>query len=670
MNKLIICEKNNAAQRIATILSNGKAKRTFVNRVPVFDFEINEESYCVIGLRGHILSLDYPEQYNHWYSISPKKLIWIKPLKKVEVKTIVSVLKKLAVESDEIIIATDYDREGELIGVEGLEIVKQFNPSFIVKRAKFSALTKYEISNAFENLTEVDFNLSKSAESRQIIDLTWGASLTRFISLASSRLGRDFLSVGRVQSPTLALIVDKEKEIRAFKSKPYWEIIAELEKKEKFNANHSKGRFWDLEEANDSFERAKSAEFGRITDIKIEKKTDYPPAPFNTTSFLRAATFLGFNVVKVMRIAEDLYTKGFISYPRTDNTVYPKSINLESILKKLSKHFKESEEILKQRQIIPTKGKKFATDHPPIHPVEVATKEDMTDEQWKIYELIVRRFFATLAPPMIGENINVKIDINSEIFVTKGFKIIDLGWRKYYPYLKVQELILPDLKLNDKLDIYKINKLEKETQPPKRFSQGGLIQEMEKLELGTKSTRHEIIQKLYDRRYIDGSPIVPTDVGFSVIDALEKYADTITKPEMTCKLEKEMNEIAEGKKEIDDVVKDSQLLLDKAFEELEKNKINLGREIKVALQKQDTIGECNKCGSSLIIIRSRYGKRFVGCSNYPSCKTTFPLPQKGMIIPTGDNCETCNSPVIKLITKGKKPWVLCINMDCPSKSKK
>lgn len=667
MNKLIICEKNNAAQRIAQILSDGKAKRSFINRVAVYDFEIGDESYTVIGLRGHILSLDYPQQYNHWYSISPKKLIWVKPYKKIEAKNIVNVLKKLAIECDEVIIATDYDREGELIGVEGLEIIKRFNKSFTVKRAKFSALTKSEIINAFNNLTDVDYNLSKSAESRQIIDLTWGATLTRFISLASSRLGKDFLSVGRVQSPTLALIVDKEKEIKNFKPKPYWEIIAELEKKSKFSALHINGRFWEEEIAEEVFNRAKTADFGKIINIEKEERKESPPSPFNTTSFLRSATPLGFTAVKVMRIAEDLYTKGLISYPRTDNTVYPKSIDFKSILKTLSSSFKEAEEILKQKDIVPTKGKKFATDHPPIHPVESCKKDDLTNDQWKIYELVVRRFFATLAPSSYGEAIKVSIDINSETFIAKGYKILDLGWRKYYPYIKFQEIILPELLKGEEVRIIEILKMEKKTKPPNRYSQGSLILDMEKLNLGTKSTRHEIIQKLYDRRYIEGSPIVPTDVGIAVIDALENYAKTITRAEMTSKLEKEMDEIAEGKKDIDMVVKESQEILEQAFKELENNKTNLGRTIKEALVKQDTIGSCKFCGGTLVIVRSRFGKRFVGCSNFPSCKNTFPLPQKGVVIPTSEICKYCGSPKIKLITKGKKPWITCINMDCTSK---
>lgn len=668
MNKFIICEKNNAAQRIATILSGGKAKRTFINRVPVFDFDIEKESYTVMGLRGHILSLDYPKQYTLWNSIPPKKLIWIKPYKKIHAKNIADVLKELAVESDEVIVATDYDREGELIGVEGLELIKKFNPSFTIKRAKFSALTKQEITMAFNNLEEVDYNLSKSAETRQIIDLTWGATLTRFISLASSRLGKDFLSVGRVQSPTLALIVDKEKVIKEFIPKPYWEIIAELEKEKRFTASHKNNRFWEEEKALEVFNNARAIDFGTVIEVKKEKKKEFPPSPFNTTSFLRAATFLGFPVAKIMRIAEDLYMKGLISYPRTDNTVYPKSINLRSILRKLSVYFKEADEILQQKVLIPSKGKKFATDHPPIHPVAAIKEVELSSDQWKIYELIVRRFFATLGPTFLSETLKVSIDINKEIFIAKGQRILDRGWRKYYPYLKYQEIMLPELNEKDKVNIIEIKNIGKETQPPKRYSQGNMIQEMEKLNLGTKSTRHEIIQKLYDRRYIEGSPIVPTDVGISVIEALENYADTITKSEMTSTLEKEMDEIADGKKGIEIVVKESQEILDKAFEALEKNRTNLGKSIKEALVRQDTIGTCKVCGSTLTIVRSRFGKRFVGCSNYPTCRTTFPLPQKGMVVPTNEVCEHCGSPIIKLITKGKKPWILCINMECPSKN--
>jgi DNA topoisomerase-1 len=668
---LILCEKEIAARRIAQILSNGSATRTISKKVSLYNFSSNGKSYCVMGLRGHILNLDYPDEYNQWNRIPPKDLIWIKPFKKVQAQNIVDVLSSIVPDMEEIIIATDYDREGELIGAEGLEIVTKIKPDLKNSRARFSALTKEEVERAFNDLTEVDFNLSYSAESRQIIDLAWGAVLTRFISLTSRQIGKDFLSVGRVQSPTLALIVDREKDIKKFKPKPYWELEAKLKNDFEFRAKHERDKFWDEKESKSIYENIRKEKEGEIVQVTKRSKTDKPPAPFNTTAFLQAATNLGYSAASAMNIAEDLYTNGFISYPRTDNTEYPASLDLRGILNKFvgSELSDLASELLNQTTLQPTKGKTKATDHPPIHPVEAASSKELDKRHWKIYELIVRRFFATLAPAAKLQTHKVKIDIKTEIFLADGIQIIDPGWQKFYPYSGSKEKKIPDLKKGDNVNVLEIKLLNKETQPPKRYGQGGLIQEMDKLGLGTKSTRHEIIQKLYNRGYVVGTSPRPTVTGFAVTDALESYAELITKPDMTSTLEKDMDKIAEGKLKIEKVVKESQQMLSNIVETLEKNKEVIGTSIRQAFLEQSTIGKCSACGSNLIILRSRRGKRFIGCSQYPKCRQSFPLPQRGKLEPQETPCEVCSSPRVRILLKKQKPWEFCVNMKCTTREK-
>ncbi|MCK4902315.1 MAG: DNA topoisomerase I, partial [Thermoplasmatales archaeon] len=244
--KLVICEKNIAARRIAYILSGGNSKSTRLGKTPVYEFSKDGDIWKVIGLRGHIINLDFPECFNQWNKIPPKELIEVEPCKRVTEKGIASSLKSLVDKNPFLIVATDYDREGELIGVEVINLLKEYNKNINqIKRAKFSAITNYEIKSAFDKLTEVDYNLSNAGESRQVIDLIWGAVLTRYISLTAQRFGKDFLSIGRVQSPTLALLVKREKEIKNFEPKTYWKIIATLKKSESFDATHHEGQFWD-----------------------------------------------------------------------------------------------------------------------------------------------------------------------------------------------------------------------------------------------------------------------------------------------------------------------------------------------------------------------------------------------------------------------------------------
>ncbi len=670
--KLIICEKHRAAQRIASILSKGKANRSFFNRLSIYDFyDENRKKYNVMGLKGHVINLDFPKEYHSWNNVNPQVLIKTEPVKIVQDRSIVSFFNKIASEIDEVIIATDYDREGELIGVEGLELVQKANPDIKILRAHFSALTGQEIRNAFDNLTNVDYNLSFAANSRQIIDLKWGAVLTRFISLASKQTGKDFLSVGRVQSPTLALIVDREKIINDFKSKPYWQLQARLEKKEQFDAHHKQERFWEHDEVERIYEHIRSAQTGIVAKIESKDITEYPPSPFNTTGFIRAATTFKLTAARVMKIAEELYMNGLISYPRTDNTVYPKSISLRKILEmfKNSEFAKDANEILAQDRIRPSRGKVTATDHPPIHPVGVAKQSDLPQQNWKVYELIVRRFFATLAIPATAIATEAEIDIKSEVFIAKGYKYLEKGWYKYYTYFRSKEKSLPQLAKGDEVKVIKIEKLKKETKPPKRYSHGVLIEEMEKLGLGTKSTRHEIIQKLYSRGYIENQIPTPTVIGQAVSLALENYATIITKPDMTAKLENDMDEIAKGNIDMMKVVKESEDMLEKIMSELENNRSQIGNSIKDALKSQNTIGTCKECGGELRILTSFRNKRFIGCSNYPKCRNSYPLPQNGKIVPKDTNCKHCGAPEVMVINSSKKPWHICVNMGCENNKK-
>jgi len=667
--KLIICEKNISANRIAYILSGGKLKKNIYGKIPVYEFSKNGDDWKVIGLKGHIINLDFPSEYNNWNKTSPKELIEIEPVKKISNKSIGSALKSLVDKNPFLIVATDFDREGELIGVEVIDLIKSYNENIAdIKRAKFSAITGYEIKNAFENLTEVDYNLSNAGETRQIIDLIWGAVLTRFISITSKRLGRDFLSIGRVQSPTLTIMVDREKEIQNFVSKPYWKIIADLKKEKVFQAVHEKEQFWDEGKANQVYEKIRKSKKATVLDVDKKTQKELPPSPFNTTTFLQSASHLGVSASRAMVIAEDLYMSGLISYPRTDNTVYPPSLNIKNIFDKLSSSSfsEETKFTIENKRPYPTRGKKKTTDHPPIHPVDIPKKNFSSPSHKKIYELIVRRFLATFTKDAISETVEATFDISNEKFKSKGYRLIEPNWRKIYTYFKENRKPIPDLSKKEEIDVSKMTLKEDKTKPPSRYTQGSLIAKMENLSLGTKSTRHEIINKLNLRKYITLSPFAPTPMGIAVVEALDDCE--VTKPRMTSTLEEDMDKISVGKKSLEETVKESRKMLTSVLKVLEKEKDKIKSSIQDASRKQDAVGKCPKCGKEMVVRQSRRGKRFVGCSAYPECKNTYSLPQKGYIVFTDEPCKKCNSPVVKIISKGKRPWVLCLNSECSSKN--
>jgi DNA topoisomerase I len=668
--QLIISEKSIAGERIANFLADGDVQQKNVVGARVFDFNWKGNETRVIPLRGHISDVEFPKEYSNWSSVPLKDLIEAPVKYSKKEYRIIDCIKTSAIEADKIIIATDADREGEAIGLEALDYAKETNKNIGIQRAYFSAIIKEDIEKSFDELEKFDYNFAYSANARREIDLIWGAVLTRFISLTSGQLGKNFLSVGRVQTPTLALIVDREKERKEFKSKKYWEINAECKKEnetEFFSAVHKEDKFWEKEKADKIIE--KNIKELEVKSIDKRMKTLKKPVPFNTTEFLRAAANIGVSAGRAMSIAENLYQRGFTSYPRTDNKAYPKNLNLKEIVNKLAsvpELVDDVKKVLSQEKIVPSRGKE-TKDHPPIYPVAPAKQGVLNKDDWKIYKLICKRFLATLFTDAKTENVAVIMEGKEEEFITRGQIIIEAGWKGIYTYSKLNEVILPKLEKGDKVVVEKMDLFGKETQAPNHYSQSSLIKLMEKHNLGTKSTRPNIIQKLYSRNYIIGNKsIEATEVSFSVINSLENSCKIVTKPRMTAELEKEMDEIAAGKKELKQVVEDSSEKLKEILFQLEKSKDKIRLEIKKSIHADNIIGKCNKCGSNLVIRKGKSGKRFVGCSAYPKCDNSYPLPQKGNITTTEDICEECSAPIIKVRNK-RFNYKMCIDMNCKTK---
>ena len=256
-------------------------------------------------------------------------------------------------------------------------------------------------------------------------------------------------------------------------------------------------------------------------------------------------------------------------------------------------------------------------------------------------------------------------DISGEDFKAEGYRLIEPNWRSIYTYFREKRKVLPELSKGEKIDVSKIVLNKDETKPPARYTQGSLIGKMEKLSLGTKSTRHEIISKLYSRRYITLSPLAPTPTAIAVVEALGDHE--VVKPQMTATLENDMDSISEGKKTMKETVDESRKMLSKVMDSLEKNKDKIKINIKNAQRQESNVGKCPKCGKDMIIRTSKRGKRFVGCTGYPNCSNTYSLPQNGGIFSTDKKCEKCSAPVVRVKAKGKRAWELCLNSDCDAK---
>ena len=654
--QLIITEKDNAARRIAEILSDGGADAERRNGVNVYKWGGKR---CV-GLSGHVVGVDFPPEYNDWRDVQPAELIDADIVKSPTKENIVAALRSLAREADEAVIATDYDREGELIGKEAYELIRE-ETDVPIQRVRFSSITENEVKQAFGNPDDLDFDLAAAGEARQIIDLIWGAALTRFLSLSARQLGDDFISVGRVQSPTLKLIVDREREIEAFDPEDYWEIVADLAKNGSgFEAQYfydddgsEAERIWDEAEADRVFERLSGQEAATVSSVRRRTRTDAPPAPFNTTAFIQAASSLGYSAQRAMSIAEELYTAGYVTYPRTDNTVYPDDLDPEELLDDFvstSPFGDDAMALLEQDDVEPTRGETESTDHPPIHPTgEFPDRNNLSEDEWEVYELIVRRFFATVAEPATWEHLRVVAEADGAQLKANGKRLLEAGYHDVYPYSSASETHVPDVEEGEQLRIDDVELAAKQTQPPRRYGQSRLISKMEEMGIGTKATRHGTLEKLYDRGYIDGDPPQPTAPAKAVVDAAEAFADLIVSEEMTAQLEADMTAIANGEATLDDVTDESREMLERVFEELHESREEVGEHLQESLKADRTIGSCPECGEDLLIRRSRHGSYFVGCDGYPDCQYTLPLPSTGEPLVLDETCEDHDTKRVKML---------------------
>jgi DNA topoisomerase-1 len=614
-------------------------------------------------------------------------------------------------------VATDYDTEGSVIGFNILRFLAGLKDAY---RMKFSTLTKDELIEAYNNMSKhLDFNQIEAGLTRHQLDWLWGINLTRALTLALKNYngkGFSILSSGRVQSPTLAMLVERELEIRNFKPKPFWEL--ELHVKIdgiEAVANYEKGRIWNKDDADKILQACKGKD-AIVKDIKKKRYKQAPPFPFNTTD-LQAEAYqqFKFSPQQTMSIAESLYQQGFISYPRSSSQKLPPSINYEKILKALAslpQYKKFAEELLKKEKLVPVEGKKDDPAHPAVYAThEIPDLSKLTPQERKIYDLIARRTLAVFADEAIRETNTVSLDVNGHIFLLVGKRTLEPGWTKIYePYLKREELILPELKIGQTVKVIKLEELAKETQPPARYSQGSIIKEMESRNLGTRATRSEILQTLYDRGYISGKSIQVTKLGEAVTKALKEYCPRIVSEELTRKFEEEMELVYNGKKKREDVINEAKETLKEILEEFKLNEKSIGKKLAEALEvtreEERTIGTCLNCktGYLKIFFSPVTKKRWVGCTNYfncgkcelsiedckceceicgrekskckhtwkekrwlPSCKTSFPLPASGQIKSLEKLCEICGWPLIQVCRKGSRPFKMCLLPNCASK---
>jgi len=657
-------------------LADGKPIKENLNGVPFYKITHGKRDIVVACAVGHLYGL--AEKGKKTWTFPVFDIEW-KPAADISKKSTFSkkylnTIKKLAKEADEFTVATDYDVEGEVIG---LNVIKFACKQKDAKRMKFSTLTKPDIIEAYENkMQHLDWGQANAGETRHFLDFFNGINYSRALTSSIKTAGSfKLMSTGRVQGPALKIIVTREKEIRAFKPVPFWQIeLNGTVNKGNITAWHKEDKFWEKEKANEVMKLVKKQKKAVVDKTQKKQFQQAPPFPFDLTSMqIEAYRCHRISPKETLEIAQELYSSGYISYPRTSSQQLSEKIGFKKILTQLSKQNSYSELIKKLllKPLKPNNGKKTDPAHPAIYPTGIYPKS-MNEREQKIYDLIVKRFMATFAEPATRETMTIDIDCNDEIFIAKGTRTTEKGWHIFYePYVKLEEEELPTVNKNDEVNVKKITMHDKETQPPKRYTPASIIKALESKNLGTKSTRASIVDTLFQRGYVDGKAIEATNLGIKTVETLEKYTPKIVDEELTRHFEEEMVEIRENKKTPKEVLDEAREAITEIIKDFKKHEKEIGKELLAAsIETRDELsllGSCPKCKKGeLHMRRGKYGS-FVACNQYPKCKTTFSLPRNALIKPAKKACPTCTYPLVIAIKRGKRPQEFCLNKQCPSK---
>ncbi len=677
MYELIVTEKPAAALKIAEALADGKPIKENYQGVSYYKLTHGKNDIVVACAVGHLYGL--AEKVKKGWTFPVFDIEW-KPVSETTkssafTKKYLNTLKKLSKDANSFTVATDLDIEGEVIG---LNVVRYAFKQKNANRMKFSTLTKDELRESYKNKSKhLDWGLAESGEARHALDWINGINYSRALTAAIKSTGTfKLMSTGRVQGPALKIIVDREKEIRAFASKPFWQIqLSGSYKEQQLSAWHEQDKFWEKEKADKAIQKTKGQKEAKIDKLDRKQFSQSPPFPFDLTSLqVEAYRCFGIQPKETLEIGQELYTSGIISYPRTSSQQLPPSIGYKKVLKELAKQKSYSElikKLVEKSKLIPNNGKKTDPAHPAIYPTGISP-DGLNERENKIYDLIVKRFIATFGEPAKRETMTASINCNGEIFIAKGTRTIEKGWHSFYsPYVQLEEIELPNVKEGDKIKVEKIELFAKETQPPKRYTPASIIKDLEKRNLGTKATRSEIVDTLFQRGYVQGKAIEATNLGISTIETLEKYVPKILDEELTRHFELEMDKIREGKQKKEAILEDAKDAITKVVADLKKHQKEIGTELaKANRETQDEmsfLGICPVCKVGNIAIRRGKFGSFCACNRYPDCKTIFSIPKNALIKPAKKDCEVCGYPKVLAIKKARQPMEFCLNPKCPTK---
>ncbi|MBP1448781.1 MAG: type IA DNA topoisomerase [Thermoproteus sp.] len=557
---LVVAEKRSVAQAVAGILG-GAYKQFRVAGIPAYSFKYKGAAAVSLGLSGHIMDFDFPDPLNSWGRVAPSSLFEATPLltPRDEALRYLFALKALGGRHDIIYLALDADPEGEAIAYEAALAVRIVNPRARFYRVRFNAVTRRDVLQAFERPGELDLKTVEKVFVRMASDLTIGAAFTRLLTLSVRAADPKalpfggFLSYGPCQTPVLGLVASRELERASFKPEKYYVVKAVVEAGgAKFAA---RSRPYKAREEAERDLKAARASRGVVAEASYSEVEVKPPVPLETVELeRRASRWLNIRAKAALDIAEELYRRGYISYPRTETTIYPPSLDLREALEELRRtDFAEYAERLLRGPLKPTRGRSDDGAHPPIYPTKGASKSEVERRlgarAWRIYELVVRHFLATLSPPAVVERQRIAVSFGPLALSAEGRRILRRGYWEIYPWEEEEEEPLPRLRAGQEARMASAKVEERETEPPPRMTEAELLRLMRRYGIGTDATMQDHIHTNVVRGYMKlaGGRCIPTPLGMSVASALMKYAKPAIDPGVRSKMEAMLQEIAAGR---------------------------------------------------------------------------------------------------------------------------
>jgi DNA topoisomerase-1 len=652
------------------VIVESPAKEKTISKILGKDFKVKSSYGHIRDLPKSKLGIDIENSFEPTYTNMPKA------------KKVISDLKKEADKADIVYLATDFDREGEAIAWHLKEALKLSDSK--ISRITFHEITPEAILDSVKHPRSLDMGLVNSQQARRLLDRLVGYKLSPLL-WKKIKIG---LSAGRVQSVAVMLICDREEEIKRFIPVEYWSIEAELAKTDKdalpFKAIlAAKGdvKFEKLsiktkEEAEKIAIDLKEAKY-IVKSVETKQRRRSPYAPYTTSTLQQdASRHLGFSPSRTMAIAQKLYEGihiggsaeiGLITYMRTDSLNIAKSAQAEALKFIESSYGKEF--LPKTARVYKTKSKNAQEAHEAIRPtspkrIPSEIKQYLTPEEFKLYDLIWKRFTASQMTDAVYSIIIAEISAKDYIFRASGSSLIFDGFMKVYNVDDDEkETKLPPLTKQEILNLLQIIPQQHFTEPPPRYNEASLIKALEEHAIGRPSTYAPTIKTILDRLYVrlDSKKFIPTNLGIVVNDVLKNHFGNIVNVEFTANVEEKLDDIAEDKAKWQDVLKDFYTPFDKNLGEAEKN---LQRQ---KIQPQMSSEICPNCGKPMVIRDSRNGQ-FLGCSGYPECKTTMSLDKNGKKIDgpqeTDMKCDKCSSPLLKKVGFRGKQYLVCKNEEC------